>query len=64
MRLIGDVLPFQWMGAFPVELLLGRLSATEITHGLMMQIVWLGIGLILQRLVWWRGVRKYSAVGA
>lgn len=64
LRQTGDALPFQWMVAFPVELLLGRLSGPEITHGLTMQIAWVGFGLVLHRVVWWRGIRKYSAVGA
>ncbi len=64
LRQIGDALPFQWMVAFPVELLLGRLSEQQITHGLMMQVAWIAFGFVLHRVVWWRGIRKYSAVGA
>jgi ABC-2 type transport system permease protein len=64
LRAIADVLPFKWAIAFPVELVLGRLSTGEIASGLMTQAVWLAIGLVLHRVVWWRGVKKYSAVGA
>lgn len=64
LRVLADVLPFKWSIAFPVELVLGRLSPEEITHGLMTQGVWLVVGLVLHRLVWWRGVKKFSAVGA
>ena len=64
MRTTADILPFKWAVAFPVELVLGRLSDTEIMDGLMIQTVWLIVGLILHRVVWWRGIRKYSAVGA
>jgi len=64
LRTMADVLPFKWAVAFPVELLLGRLSPDEITRGFSIQLLWLVIGLILHKLVWWRGVKKYSAVGA
>ena len=64
LRAIGDVLPFKWFAAFPAELVLGRLSSEEINHGLMMQAAWLCVGLALHRVVWWRGIRKYSAVGS
>jgi ABC-2 type transport system permease protein len=64
LRAIAEVTPFKWAVAFPVELVLGRLSNAEITNGLIIQAGWLVFGLILHRVVWWRGIRKYSAVGA
>ena len=64
LRTLADVLPFKWAVAFPVELVLGRLTNAQITEGVIIQTAWLATGLILHRLVWWRGVRKYSAVGA
>ncbi len=64
LRTMADVLPFKWAVAFPVELVLGRLTPEEISEGLLIQTAWLIAGVILHRLVWWRGVRRYSAVGA
>lgn len=64
LRTVADVTPFKWAVAFPVELFLGRLTDAEITRGLMIQGVWLLVGVVLHRIVWWRGIRKYSAVGA
>lgn len=64
LRAVAEVLPFKWAVAFPVELVLGRLTTEEITHGLGIQAAWLLFGIVLHRLVWSRGVRKYSAVGA
>ena len=64
LREVGDALPFQWMLAFPIELLLGRLTNGEIAHGLTMLVLYLVFGFGLHHIVWWRGVRKYSAVGA
>ena len=64
LRILADALPFKWAVAFPVELVLGRLTDAEITDGLIVQAIWLAVGLVLHRLVWWRGVKRYSAVGA
>jgi ABC-2 type transport system permease protein len=63
-QLLANVLPFRWLVAFPVELLLGRLTLQEALLGLAMQGLWLTISLLVLRLVWRAGVRHYSAVGA
>lgn len=56
--------PFRGMGAFPVELVLGRVPADQILPGFALQIVWLAVGLIAFRALWAAGIRQYSAVGA
>lgn len=61
---MAAILPFRWMIGFPVELLLGRLSPTQIWTGLGVQVLWIALALGLVRLVWRAGVRVYSAVGA
>jgi ABC-2 type transport system permease protein len=63
-QVIAAILPFRWMIGFPVELLLGRLSAEQVLTGLGAQAVWLAVGYALFRIVWRAGVRVYSAVGA
>jgi ABC-2 type transport system permease protein len=64
LRVAANVLPFRWMIGFPVELVLGRLTFGETLTGLMAQVLWLGVSLVLLRTVWRAGVRVYSAVGA
>lgn len=56
--------PFRGMGAFPVELALGRLPAEQILPGFVLQIAWVAIGLVVFRLLWSAGIKQYSAVGA
>jgi ABC-2 type transport system permease protein len=63
-QILADILPFQWMLGFPVELVLGRLTQIQALEGLAAQVVWVIISLVLVRLVWRAGVRVYSAVGA
>lgn len=57
-------LPFQWMIAFPVQLVLGQLPTSAILPGFAMQLIWLCLSLGLLILLWRRGLRQYSAVGA
>jgi ABC-2 type transport system permease protein len=58
------LLPFRAMLSFPVELLLGRLGPAQIAAGLGLQLFWAVALLLLMRLMWRRGLRRYSAVGA
>ncbi|MFH1571545.1 MAG: ABC-2 family transporter protein [Gemmatimonadota bacterium] len=60
---LAAVLPFRWMVAFPVELALGRLTPVQARDGLLVQSVWLAVGLGVLSLAWGRAVRRYSAVG-
>jgi len=52
------------MGAFPVELALGRLPMEAALRGIALQAVWFVAGVAVFRLVWASGVKQYSAVGA
>jgi ABC-2 type transport system permease protein len=52
------------MLGFPVELLLGRLSMNQVVYGFAAQLGWLAISVTLLNVMWARGVRQYSAVGA
>jgi ABC-2 type transport system permease protein len=63
-QILADILPFQWMLGFPVELVLGRLTQIQALEGLAAQVIWVTVSLLLVRLVWRAGVRVYSAVGA
>jgi ABC-2 type transport system permease protein len=63
-QVAANVLPFRWMVAFPVELLLGRISVHAAVFGFGMLFGWLVIGLFALRMVWRLGLKQYSAVGA
>lgn len=60
---VGDLLPFRWMLAFPVELFLGRVPQEEAFIGLLVQGLWIVVLLIALRFIWNAAVRRYSAVG-
>ncbi len=64
MGIVAYYSPFRGMGAFPVELALGRVPADQILPGFALQIAWLAVGLVVFRLLWSAGIKQYSAVGA
>ena len=61
---IAQYLPFQLRIYFPIELILGKLPPDVIARDFGLQVVWFLIALVLFRLVWSRGVKRFSAVGA
>ena len=63
LRGIATVLPYRYMIGFPIELLLGRLSPAQVRAGFACQLGWLATALLLQKIVWKQGIRRYSAVG-
>lgn len=64
LQTLASFLPFPWMIYFPVQLLLGTLSPQEAGQGLLVQLVWVVVGLTAVKLVWQAGVKRYAAFGA
>jgi ABC-2 type transport system permease protein len=60
---VARVLPFWYMVGFPVEALTGRLSSAQLWSGFAVQAGWLALALLLSRLVWVQGTKRYTAVG-
>ena len=61
---VAAVLPFRWMVAFPVEVALGRVGPDQVLVGFAAQLAWIGALVVVMRVVWAAGTRRYSAVGA
>ena len=61
---IAQYLPFRFQLYHPIQLILGRLSVTEIIQGYVMAGIWLIVAINLFNWVWRRGVKRFSAVGA
>lgn len=57
-------LPFRYMLSFPVEMLLGQLPPADILLGFAMQWLWVALFFVTYRLLWRKGIRHFSAVGA
>jgi ABC-2 type transport system permease protein len=57
-------LPFRFMMSFPIEIMMGQLTVNEILLGLSSQIIWIVILFAVYRILWARGIRKFSAFGS
>lgn len=55
--------PFPYQLFFPVSIYLGQTKGPELWQGLVIQCAWVVFFYLLARIVWSRGIRKYSAVG-
>lgn len=55
--------PFPYQLYFPVSLYLGKVSGSDLVRGFAIQTGWVLIMYCMARLMWSRGIRKYSAVG-
>jgi ABC-2 type transport system permease protein len=63
MEQILNCTPFPYVLFFPVSVYLGQTQGPALWRGLGLQAAWLAFFYLLARLVWRRGIRKYSAVG-
>ena len=64
MQTVAFWTPFPWSLAFPVEVLLGRRTGSDIWVGYAAQLGWIALALGGLALLWRRATRRYSAVGA
>lgn len=55
--------PFPYQLYFPVSIYLGETTGAALWRGLGMQLLWVVLAYTAARLMWARGIRKYSAVG-
>ena len=55
--------PFPYQLFFPINVLMGRLSAVELAGGFSLQLAWVLASWLLARWIWRRGIRSYTAVG-
>lgn len=57
-------LPFRYQLAVPLEIILGRQTGAALWQNLGLQWLWIAVAYGVYRVLWARGVKKYSAVGA
>jgi viologen exporter family transport system permease protein len=55
--------PFPYQMFFPVSIYVGKVTGAAMYQGLLIQFLWVAAFYVLARVVWGRGIRKYSAVG-
>jgi ABC-2 type transport system permease protein len=60
---ISNWLPFKYTVNYPINVLNGMIPPAGILQGMLIQILWIGICLVLSRILWQVGSRRYVAVG-
>lgn len=60
---VFSYLPFQYIVFFPVNIINGNLADHAVAQGLLVQAVWVVALILISRLAWASGMRKYVAVG-
>jgi ABC-2 type transport system permease protein len=56
-------LPFQWTFFFPINSLVGNMAVQDLLIGMGMQLAWILLGIVVVRIVWHFGIRRFSSVG-
>jgi ABC-2 type transport system permease protein len=64
LRQIAYWLPYRSTLSFPLEILLGRATPAETTFGFAITALWIVVFLVIYRVLWRLGLRRYEAVGA
>lgn len=60
---IFKFLPFQYTVYYPVNVIDGVLSNSEIIEGIMFQCIWIVLFFLISKVVWKFGSKKYMAIG-
>lgn len=55
--------PFPYQLYFPISIYMGKVTGSDLWHGLLMQFLWVLLAYAFARFMWARGIRKYSAFG-
>jgi len=63
-RQVAYLLPFRSTLGLPMEILMGRLAWPEIGFGFVVTCGWCVVFLVLYRILWRAGLKRYEAVGA
>jgi ABC-2 type transport system permease protein len=62
-RAMVEFLPFKYLAYFPAAVFLGKIEGPEMYRGLMVEVVWVLFFLVLSRVLWWKGIKRYSGFG-
>jgi ABC-2 type transport system permease protein len=63
LQILVDILPFKFLAYFPAAVFLGRVSGAKLYEGIVVELGWVLFFLVLSRVLWMRGVRRYSGFG-
>jgi ABC-2 type transport system permease protein len=55
--------PLMYLAYFPAAVFLGKISGAELWQCLAIELGWVILFIVLSRVLWWRGLTRYSAYG-
>ena len=58
-----EFLPFQYLAYFPAAVFLGKVQGPGMWNGLATEVVWVLTFMLLSRVLWKRGIKRYSGFG-
>lgn len=59
----ASVLPFRYLNAFPVEVMMGTVNRDQVLFGFGIMLGWIMVLGLLARLLWFKGLQRYGAYG-
>ena len=62
-RTIVEVAPLQYLAYFPAAVFLEKVTGPELVRGLLVEVAWVLFFIVLSRVLFARGVRRYSGYG-
>jgi ABC-2 type transport system permease protein len=62
-RTAVELSPLMYLAYFPAAVLLGKIQGFDLAIGLIMETQWLVVFMLLSRVLYERGTRRYSAYG-
>ena len=60
---VVDFLPFKYLAYFPAAVFLGKVEGAAMYWGLAIEAGWVVLFIILSRVLWFRGVKRYAGFG-
>jgi len=60
---ILEALPFSSWGYIPAKIYLGLYEVDKLIWLLAVHVIWIGVLILLHKLIWCGGIKKYSSVG-
>ncbi len=60
---IVKFLPFRYMYSFPLEVALGKLTATELFFGFVAGLAWTFVLIVIYKIMWDKGTKIYTSAG-
>jgi ABC-2 type transport system permease protein len=60
---ILKALPFSYLAYFPAAVFVGKIHGEELVRGLVIEVIWALVFIVLARVLYRYGLRHYSAYG-